>query len=39
MNRLLDGNPASPGKRQKPGKSIRQEAALTKGKTGRGILR
>jgi hypothetical protein len=34
MKRLLERIPASPDKKQKPGKSIRQEAALTKGKTG-----
>jgi hypothetical protein len=39
MNRLLERNPASTEKRQRPGKSIRQEAALKKGKTGRGTLR
>jgi hypothetical protein len=39
MIRLLERFPASPKKKQRPGKSIRQEAALKKGKTGRGILR
>jgi hypothetical protein len=39
MIRLLERFPASPRKRQRPGKSIRQEAALKKGKSGRGILR